>query len=481
MAIVGPQSSAVSQFSAHIGRRTLIPFISFGATDPHLSVMDYPFFFRVAPNDVLQMEAIASFIANYGWREIVLIHMNDDYGSNGASTLSDALQVRGSKLVDKVAFTPEVDKPTLARQLVKLTNKQTRIFVLHTHVDVGHMVLQEASYLNMLGSGYVWIVTDLLATSLGNPSLLAKGYDYTQGIVGIRRHINQTPQLNGFLAGWKKKYLNHSLGLYPSASTNSYGLYAYDAVWVVARALDSYLNDKQTINFIKPPLLPVSVGGESELTHLNIFEGGETMRNHILQTEFIGASGPIKFSKTGDIEGASFEYINIVNKQLNTVGYWWANSSGISLKAPPNVELSALNTDISEDHTFLSYNGMPVNATRMSITWPGWSTEAPRGWTLPKNGSPLRIGVPKKAGAYSEVVGDNTDSNNGTYHGFCIEVFEAALKYLPYAVPYRYEMIGDGTHMPIYADMVLKLARQVQMLLVLLSKVVHNIDIYIYI
>lgn len=458
VAVVGPESSSASQFTAHIGRETTIPLVSFGATDPNLSEMQYPYFMRVAPSDVLQMEAVAAFIANYGWREVVVFHMDDDYGTNGASTLSDSLQVRGSKIADKVAFAPGIDKPGIDKELAQLANRQTRIFVVHTNSDVGLQILHEAYSLNMMVSGYVWIVTDWITTHLGDLHLDPQISPYTNGVIGVRRHVMHSPQLESFLVEWRRTYPNHSLDL-DASNINAYGLYAYDAVWAVARAISSYLNDKHEIIFSNPPKLPIYSGGESELAQMKSFEGGEVMRNYVLKTRFFGASGLIKFDRTGDLLGAAFEYINMVSRSPHVVGYWWANNSGVSLDPPPNHEISSLSS-APEDEFFLSHDGQPANSTRMAIIWPGKTTTRPRGWVLPKNGSPLKIGVPRKAG-YTELVHVTVDADNvTTYSGFCIQVFESALKYVPYAVPYHYETLGDGKTTPQYDDLILKIVDQ---------------------
>ncbi|MCO5550214.1 hypothetical protein L7F22_034260 [Adiantum nelumboides] len=456
VAVVGPQSSAVAQFVAHIGKETTVPLVSFGATDPILSEMQYPYFIRVAPSDVLQMEAVAAFIANYGWREVAMFQMGDDCGTYGASTLSDSLQSRGSKLVDKVAFSPEIDRPGIDKELARLANKQTRIFVVHTQADLGFSILQEAYYLNMMGSGYVWIVTDLITTDLGYLNLDPRRQRYTQGIIGIRRHINQSQQLKSFLSAWKKKFSSHSLDL-DASQINAYGLYAYDAVWTVALAVSSYLDVKQELNFTKRPQPPMESGGRSELAQMRSFTGGAVMKSLVLNTSFIGVSGLIKFDKTGDLAGAAFEYVNMVGKSPHVVGYWWANNSGISLKPPPNSELASLSTS-PDDVFFLSRE--PASSTKMAIIWSGGSTLTPRGWVLPNNGRPLKIGVPWNAG-YTELVKVTTDGDNmTTYSGFCIQVFETAIKNLPYAVPYSYEMLGDGMTTPEYNHLIQKLAHK---------------------
>ncbi|MCO5607969.1 hypothetical protein L7F22_062171 [Adiantum nelumboides] len=85
VAVVGPQSTTVSHFVAHMGGATQVPLVSFAATDPALSEFQYPYFFRVAHTDAMQMQAIASFIGHYGWREVVVLYTDDDFGTNGAA------------------------------------------------------------------------------------------------------------------------------------------------------------------------------------------------------------------------------------------------------------------------------------------------------------------------------------------------------------------------------------------------------------
>ncbi|KAI5077416.1 hypothetical protein GOP47_0007240 [Adiantum capillus-veneris] len=454
LAIVGPQSSAVAQFVAHIGSATNVPLVSFGATDPNLSEMQYPFFIRVVPSDRLQMEAVAAFIANYGWKEAVVFHMDDDYGMHGASSLSNSLQARGSKVIDKVALIPGIDKDGIDTQLIRLAERQTRVFVLHTPPDVGRLILQEAYFHDMLESNYAWIVTDLMSNSLTDSELDTNTVKYTQGLIGVRRFVPQTSELGIFMSEWN----NSSQSGLLENQINPYALYAYDAVWAIARALDSYLHDRQAVVFQEPIKLPTQSGGEADLSQLKIFQGGNKLRAHILDTKFKGTSGHIKFDNTGDLEGAAFEFVNMVGKSPHAVGYWWTNGVGVSLTPPIDQAFSSSNAAYN-DEAFLS--STQANSTKMPIIWPGKVTDAPRGWVLPKNGHRLKIGVPLKAG-YTQIVGvsNDTTTNSTSVHGFCISVFQAALNYLPYAVPYDFVLVGDGVTTPTYNDLVSSLAEQ---------------------
>ena len=461
VAIVGPQSSSAASFAAHIGRATKVPFVSFGATDPNLSEMQYPYFIRVVPSDVLQMDAIASFVANYGWKEVAMFHMDDDYGTNGASSLSDSLQARSMKLVEKVPISPWMDTSSIEQILEQLMNQQTRVFVLHAHPDVGLAILQEAYNLNMMGYGYVWIATDQITISLEDTPLPPGVVRNTQGIIGIRPYIPPSLKLQRFFNSWNKNFPTH---FDEPDQINPYALYAYDAIWTISYALSSYLKTNGKINFISPRKMPNQSGGKSELSKMKIFEAGEVFKDEILRTRFLGTSGLIKFDKNGDLIGGAFEYVNMVGRNPHGVGYWWPNYNRVSLSPPSEHELLNL-TNIPQNPGFL-YQGSSSNVTKMPIIWPGGLTNTPRGWALPKNGNPLIIGVPRKAG-YTELVGVTMDTQNQTViDGFCIQVFKAALDLVPYDVPYKFELLGDGITTPKYSDLIQKLANQVLIVII---------------
>lgn len=81
-----------------------------------------------------------------------------------------------------------------------------------------------------------------------------------------------------------------------------------------------------------------------------------------------------------------------------------------------------------------------------------------------KNGQTLRIGVPRKTG-FAEFVDIRTDKFNvTTFDGFCIDVFETAVSYLPYPLNYTYVPHGNGTSTPNYNDLVEKVAEKVKIL-----------------
>ncbi|GLJ41440.1 hypothetical protein SUGI_0857710 [Cryptomeria japonica] len=78
VSIVGPQTSVVAEFVAHLGVAAHVPIVTFAATNPYLSMHRHPFFIRMAPSDTIQMRAIAELIQNYRWRDVGLVYVDDD-------------------------------------------------------------------------------------------------------------------------------------------------------------------------------------------------------------------------------------------------------------------------------------------------------------------------------------------------------------------------------------------------------------------
>ncbi|KAF2313057.1 hypothetical protein GH714_008936 [Hevea brasiliensis] len=98
-----------------------------------------------------------------------------------------------------------------------------------------------------------------------------------------------------------------------------------------------------------------------------------------------------------------------------------------------------------------------ATALAMAIEKAGDSTSVPKGWEIPTNGNKLRIGVPVKDG-FSEFVKVTRDAstNTTTVKGYCIDVFDAVVKALPYALTYEYIPFAkpDGRSAGTYDDMV---------------------------
>ncbi|KAF3954700.1 hypothetical protein CMV_019985 [Castanea mollissima] len=84
-------------------------------------------------------------------------------------------------------------------------------------------------------------------------------------------------------------------------------------------------------------------------------------------------------------------------------------------------------------------NGQSQSSTFKIINVNGDSSSVPKGWVIPTNGKKLKIGVPVKNG-FTEFVKVTYDPscNRTQVTGYCVDVFNAVMKTLPYAVSYEF-------------------------------------------
>lgn len=444
VAIIGPQSSVLAHVMSLVSNELKVPLVSFGATDPTLSSLQYPFFVRTTQSDVFQMEAVAEIIDHYQWRQVIAIYLDDDYGRNGIAALGDKLAERRCQISYKAALPPGASREDVSDVLIKVSMMESHVYVVHANPDLGLMIFDVAHNQEMLGSGYVWIATDWLAAYLDSSAHIDFEATRTlQGVLALRQHTADSKAKDAFVSRWRKLTKGANNG---SFQLNSYGLYAYDTVWVVARAMDAFLNDGGEISFSSDPRLYAAEGGILHLDAMSIFDDGKLLLDKIQSTNFTGLTGQVQFDSNGHLIHPAYDIINVIGSGMRTVGYW-SNYTGLSVVVPEQLYSKPANRS-------------RANQILYSVIWPGQTTETPRGWVFPNNGKELRIGVPNRF-SFKQFV--SQQPNTGVVSGFCIDVFTAAASLLPYAVPYRFIPFGNGHENPNFNDLVAKVQANVSM------------------
>ncbi|CAD6338611.1 unnamed protein product [Miscanthus lutarioriparius] len=434
VAVIGPQSSGIGHVISHVVNELHVPLLSFAATDPTLSASEYPYFIRTTISDYFQMNAIASIVDYYQWKEVTAIFVDDDYGRGGVSALGDALAAKRARISYKAAIPPNSNTDVVNDVLFKANMMESRVMVVHVNPDTGMRIFSVANKLQMMASGYVWIVTDWLAAVLdSSTSRDRKDMSHLQGLIVLRHHTPESDAKNKFISKWNNAARNRSI----TSGLNSYGFYAYDSVWVVARGIDQFLNSGQQINFSTDPMLHDSNGSTLHLSTLKIFDGGEQMLQQLLLTNFTGLTGPVQFNSDRNLVYPAYDILNIGGSSSRLIGYW-SNYSGLSVAAPEILYQRPPNTSSLAQRLY-------------NVVWPGDSTTTPKGWVFPNNGQPLRVGVPMKP-SFKELVAGGKGPDNVT--GYCIDIFNAAIKLLPYPVPCQFITIGDGRKNPNYDDII---------------------------
>lgn len=444
VAIIGPQSSVVSHVITHAANELKVPLLSFAATDPALSSLQYPFFVRTTQSDAFQMAAIAELVDYYQWMQVIAIFVDDDYGRNGVAALSDKLAERRSRISYKAALPPEPSRSDIMDLLVKVVPMESRVIVLHMNPNSGIKVLSVAQFLGMTATGYVWIATDWLSSFLDSlspqdPEIM----DTMQGLLSLRQHTADNPRKKDLLSKWSKFKRDDDA---VNFRLNSYGLYAYDSVWMLAHALDAFFDDGGAISFHNDSRLQDADGGALNLEALSVFGDGNLLLEKIQSTAFDGVTGNFQLDSDGNLVHPAYDILNIVGTGSRSIGFW-SNYSGLSTETPETLYRKPPNRS-------------SVNQKLYDVIWPGQTTTKPRGWAFPNNGQELRIVVPNRF-SYPEFV--SKEKGSDTMKGYCIDVFTAAVNLLPYPVAYRLIPFGTGLVNPNYTELVETVASNVSM------------------
>ncbi|XP_066389279.1 glutamate receptor 3.4-like isoform X2 [Miscanthus floridulus] len=442
VAVVGPQSSGIAHVVSHVANQLRVPLLSFAATDPALASKQYPYFVRATHDDRFQMAAVADVVAHHGWREVTAVYVDNDYGRGGVVALGDALEANRARVSYKAAFPPGADRAAIADLLVRANMMASRVFVVHASPDSGLDVFAAARSLDMMAAGYVWIATDwLAAAAIDGAGAGAASKSDIQGVLTLHQY---TPDSDA-KASLVSRFAATSKA--SSNAINAYGLFAYDSVWMAARAIDQFLSDTSdgNISFSADPNVRDANGSALGLSALKVFDQGEQLLRKVMLANFTGVTGSVRFQFDALINPA-YEILNVGGTGVRRVAYW-SNYTRLSVAAP----------------RLLPDGGPPPNSTTTqqqqqmySVIWPGDTTAKPRGWVFPNNGKPLRIGVPYRT-TYKQFVSKDRSSPDGV-SGYCVDVFNAAVALLPYPVPSSFVLFGDGVKNPSYNELVHRVA-----------------------
>ncbi|KAG5252064.1 glutamate receptor [Salix suchowensis] len=426
VAIIGPQVSGIAHMISSIANGLKVPLISYAATDPTLSALQFPFFVRTTQSDSYQMAAMADLVDFFRWKEVIVVGVDDDYGRNGIAALEEELNKKMARISYKLMLSNQLDISEVMDKLNKSKLLGPRVYVVHVNPDPELRIFTVAQKLQMMTDTYTWLATDWLSATLDSFLQQKKPH-----LVSFR---------GAFMSRWKKMQQNGSA----SSELNTYGLQAYDTVWIVAYAIDRFLDEHKNITFSPNTMLHDMKISGLQIEKLKVFNGGNDLLDILLQTNFTGLSGQIQFNQDRNVFSGGYDVINMDGVSVRTVGYW-SNVTGFSLSPP-------------DSRTGRQDSNCCVDQRIQSVTWPGGKSETPRGWVIAADEKPLRIGVPNRA-SFTEFVTEVHGSHK--INGYCIDVFLKARELVPYHVPYTFQPFGNGRSNPKYDDLVKMVAAEV--------------------
>ncbi|CAL9089166.1 unnamed protein product [Musa acuminata var. zebrina] len=428
-AIIGPQTSVQAKFVAELGNKSQTPIISFSATSPFLASSRTPYFVRTALSDSSQAQAIAALVRFFGWRQLIPIFEDTDYGTGMIPYLVDAFQATDERVPYRSMVPLMANDDQILRELYSLKTMGTRVFVVHASDALTTRLLLKAREADMMQEGYAWIVTYGLTDRFG--VLDASAIDAMHGVLTVKPYVMGSARNGEFSTRWSDRLRRDHPTDKPVQHPSVYALWAYDTAWAMALAAESVALASRTPSTSPSPYLNTAANNSSltELKKLEFSPNGHRLLESMQGVKFDGISGKFEL-KDGQLESSPFEIINVVGSATKRVGFW-TTEHGVSgdLNSKANLE---------------------------SVVWPGNALAAPKGIDWETGGKKLRIGVPLKKG-FSEFV--NREWNPLTRRnvsGFCIEVFDLVMASLPYDVPYEYIPYEDnnGEMKGSYSDLV---------------------------
>ncbi|KAL1552576.1 glutamate receptor 2.2-like isoform X2 [Salvia divinorum] len=383
-AILGPTFSSPASFLISLGEEAQVPIISYSATSPSLSSTGSPYFFCATLSDATQVDAIAAIVEAFGWREVVPVYEENNFGEGIMPYLSDALGRVNARIPYRSVISTLTTDDQIKAELYKLMTMQTRVFVVHMLSPLASRLFIIAHKIGLMSRDCAWIVTNGITNEL--ELLDQSALESMLGVVGV-------------LVGSK---------------LSIFGLWAYDAATALAIAAEKA--NLRDVKYIQTST------NSTDLEGFGVSGDGPNLIKTLSNTTFTGLAGNFRLVD-GELEAPPLEIVNFVGHGVRGIGYWTKESGIVK-------ELNSKSANLYADFTPKSKLG--------SIIWPGDTTSRPRGWVIPTNGRKLRVGVPVKAG-FTEFVSVKWNADNSTrVEGYCIDIFEAVMAALPYGVSYEY-------------------------------------------
>lgn len=288
-AIIGALSSGVSAaILTSVTAPSKVVQISPASTSPMFTDMAENgktggYWFRTVPSDALQGVAMAQVALDAGVKNVAVMYLNNAYGQGLDKEFSNAFSKLGGKVAGSVVYNPS--QPSYRSEVNKaLASKPDALFLIGYPGD-GTTLARE--WISSGGPQKFLFPDGLYSQDFVNDV----GAQYMKSVHGTAPGSTKTPSLATFQTEFKAKY-----GTLP---TQSYITNAYDAVVIVALAIDEAKLPAATairdaMRKVTDPKGEKVYAGVAQLKHgLQLLKQGKTI-------QYVGATGPIRFDANGD-------------------------------------------------------------------------------------------------------------------------------------------------------------------------------------
>ncbi|KAK6163972.1 hypothetical protein DH2020_000836 [Rehmannia glutinosa] len=405
-------------FLARLGDKVNVPLLSFSSIS---SSSEHPYFIQVGDDENNQFHGIAAFLEAFRWRSFVFLYEDTIDARQAQTYIHDILKENHLDVAYQSAISLQATDDQIINEFQTLVMMEASIIMVHLSPSLASRVFINARMLGMISKGYAWIVTSKTMNLLDSQN--ASVYESMQGVVGFKSYISASNKIQSLTLRWRREFLENDSNV-ESRELNVFGVWAYDASWVLAEAIERA--------GIKPSQKwAARVGSKQlDLARLRVSDSGSAILSNITSSNFAGLVG--KFQRTNrKLVFETYEILNLIGKEERRVGFW-TSAHGL---------MKEINPAINSSSKILE-----------TIIWPGLSSTTPESWLVHMSGKSFRIGIPANA-RFSELLslGHDWRHNITTFSGFCIDVFHAAVDRLPYKIAIEY--IPFYKHYGTYNDL----------------------------
>lgn len=417
-AIIGMQTWEEAVLVADVGKKARVPVLSLASAPNRQLFMQHrwPFLLPIVPNSLEQINCSASIIGSYNWRKLIVIYEDSTFGGDSEmlAVLSEALQGVDAEVEAHLVLPPisSVSDPEgiIRDEVAKLLRTQSRVFVvLRSSVSLAIHLFREAKKIGLMGRDSVWILADSLSDLLD--SVDANFISSVQGAIGTKTYYSE--ETKSFL-DFKHEFQRVFRLEFPEEHNFEPGIHAlqaYDGISAIYKAV-----------------MEITESGSRN-------NGSDSMSllSKIRSNNITGLTGDIHFHDEALSSPSIFKIVNIVGKSYKELGFWSS-----SFEFADGLEFKNGKTNLS------AVDGVQTMQKLTSlINWPGELNRIPKGWAMPTDAEPMRIGVPGRTVFEKFVKVDwinNDTASAKKYDGFCIDLFEEILKVLEqeYTLPYEF-------------------------------------------
>lgn len=295
--VVGAAASSVSSASVDIAVRNKVVQISPASTSPvftdRAKAGEFEgFWFRTAPPDTFQGDALAQLAKSRGFGAVSVLAINNDYGNGLVESFSSAYATLGGTVAngdDPTFYLP--DATTFDSEVAAAFEGTPDAVMIVAYPETGSLILKSAFEQGFLGGDTQLILTDgMKDDSVADLVGKTSAGDYiVSGVIGTAPSAGG-PALDSFTSLYKGEFGDRDPGVFDPNT--------WDAAAVLVLAAEAAQSGDGEV--IKDSVSAVANGPGTEVT--DVCEGLSLVREG-QDINYQGASGAIEFDAQGDVVG----------------------------------------------------------------------------------------------------------------------------------------------------------------------------------